>query len=447
MKFGLIDFDLTVEWYWKNSWNNKALLNIGDAAEYLVVEQLYQEMGITEIDIVRLSIKDLTAYRGESLIVAMNIALDSYVGYNDILENLSPDIIPVFLGMCFADTNMNEKQLRCLKTYEPVGCRDERSYVYLKTNGIDCYLNGCTASVIDIPEEGSLQDKEGKILFIDVPYKVADYIPKSLKKNIAFLSQEMYCRKEELPKEFVPSQWAKGVMAAYKNNVKLIVTSRFHGAVLALSQNIPAIITLEKYTFRFSWIQNYFPIYTEENFREIDWNVNQIDFKDVKSLIKKIAINRIKDVAEKYQDILTITDLQKNNKHYAQNSSNQVLYYEDALEEIRKKWNKNKNITYAFWGINDNADHLFKYISEEFPNAKLVEIYDMFKTIKYKGLVSKHPDELRNRIKENDFYVVITAYLAARVASDICESIGFRDSNIIMCKRKFVSQDNLNCND
>ena len=33
MKFGYIDFDRTVNWYWDNSWNNKALLNIGDAAE------------------------------------------------------------------------------------------------------------------------------------------------------------------------------------------------------------------------------------------------------------------------------------------------------------------------------------------------------------------------------------------------------------------------------
>ena len=48
MKFGYISFDATVRSYWENSWNGKALLNIGDAAEYRVVKQLYEKAGIPE---------------------------------------------------------------------------------------------------------------------------------------------------------------------------------------------------------------------------------------------------------------------------------------------------------------------------------------------------------------------------------------------------------------
>lgn len=50
MKFGLLDFDKTVEEYWKTSWNSKALLNVGDAVEYMVIEQLYREQEIDEKD-------------------------------------------------------------------------------------------------------------------------------------------------------------------------------------------------------------------------------------------------------------------------------------------------------------------------------------------------------------------------------------------------------------
>lgn len=442
MKYGLIDFNLTVNWYWNNSWNNKALLNIGDAAEYLVVEQIYKEMGISDEDIIRLSIRELTTYQGESLIVAMNIALDSYVGYNDILENLSPDIIPVFLGMSFTDTNMNQKQLDCLKCYEPIGCRDERSYDYLKSKGIKCYLNGCTAAAIDMLGKTVESDEEGKILFIDVPWKVTEYVPDELKKDIVFLSQEMYCRRNDLPNEFVPSDWVKEIMEAYKSNVKLIVTSRFHGAVLALSHNIPTIVTLEKYTFRFSWIQNYFPIYTEDNFKEIDWNIESIDFCNVKKLIKEIAIKRINETIDKYAKLLEITDLQKCSQKHEENS-NQVLYYEDAWKTICSKWNKDRHITYAFWGVNDNAERLYANINEMYPKAELVQIYDMFKEVEFKGICSVHPDRLAEQTMNKDFYVIITAYLASRVAWDICESIEFPMDNIIMCERKFVTQNDL----
>ena len=148
MKFGYIDFDRTVNWYWDNSWNNKALLNIGDAAEYKVIRQLYGKLGIPDEKTLPLCISELTSYRGEKLIVALNISLDSYVGYNRILEELSPDIVPVFLGMCFTDSNLTPKQIECLKRFSPIGCRDQRSYDLMQKLGIESYLNGCTASCI-----------------------------------------------------------------------------------------------------------------------------------------------------------------------------------------------------------------------------------------------------------------------------------------------------------
>ena len=442
MKFGLLDFNCTVNWYWDNSWNNKALLNVGDAAEYLVIEQLYKEIGISEDKWVRLSIKDLTTYSGEKLIVALNIALDSYVGYNDILENLSPDITPVFLGMSFADTNMNTKQLDCLRRFQPIGCRDERSYCYMQKMGIECYLNGCTASLITLPDDNRNTD-DGKILFIDVPAAVVPYIPEEIKGQIKFVNQELYCRRSDLSESFSPREWANAVMSNYSANVKFIVTSRFHGAVLALANNIPAIITLEKYTFRFSWIKNYLPIYTEENFSQIMWDISEVHYEPTKKLMKTIAKKRITDVITRCADYLEITDFQRTYEKSETQSSNQVLYYHDALERIRTTWNKQDTISYSFWGINDNSVYLNDYIKREYPNARLVAVYDMFKEIEFDGVKSEHPSCLIKKVNTPDFYVIVSAYLAARVAMDIAESIGFPMKNFIMCERKFVSANDL----
>lgn len=119
----------------------------------------------------------------------------------------------------------------------------------------------------------------------------------------------------------------------------MIVTSRFHGAVLAIANDIPAIITLEKNTFRFSWLQNYYPIYTEENFSEIDWGIRKVNFNSERMLISSVAKDRIRTVIETKQNFLKLTDLQRRKSVLDEpQASNQVLYYRRVWEKIQETW-------------------------------------------------------------------------------------------------------------
>ncbi len=442
MKFGYISFDATVRSYWENSWNGKALLNIGDAAEYRVVKQLYEKAGIPESGMKSIALPELITYRGESLIVALNIALDSYVGYNKILEDLSPDILPVFLGISLTDTNLTERQVQCLKCYAPIGCRDERTYLHLRNLGIPAYLNGCTASVLDI-DAAAKKEYADKIVFIDVPYAVAQHVPERLRSEIVFLSQEMYCRRDEAGDGFVPDQWADEVFACYNSKPRMIVTSRFHGAVLALAKNIPVAVTLEKYTYRFSWLKNYVPIYTEETFEKIDWNPSAGNYDDTRRLILKTSQERIMVEAKKYGDLLRLTDLQRTYLPAEASSSNQTHYYRRTWEKIKRTWDQNTEYAYAFWGVNENAQKLYELISRDFPMAKLTNIYDMFKTIEFGGIVSEHPESIALNAGNPNFYVIVTAYLAARVAPDMCHGYGLSDERIFLCEREFVRQEDI----
>ncbi len=443
MKFGLIDFDLTVESYWSGSWNNKALLNVGDAAEYLVVEQLYRTLGIDEERIVRLNIGELINYRGESLIVALNIALDSYVGYNNILDALSPDIIPVFLGMSFTKPELTPPQIEVLKKYSPIGCRDERSFLTLRSLNIPCYLNGCMASVVQLNEIQPYQNIENKILFIDVPAGVSDFVPDEIKKDIIFVNQEIYIKKSDLPNNFIPKEWAYSIMRYYKSKPRLIVTSRFHGAVLALANNIPAILTLEKNTFRFSWIQNYYPIYTEEVFSEINWEIKPVNYTPVADLMISTAKKRLIDTINQHQNLLQLTDIQRCKDEHVKESTNQVLYYQKVLAQIRDMWDRETQYTYGFWGVNDNTKKLYEHLSVEFPNARLVDVFDMFQPVSFNGIFSRHPKELSKRAKQDNYYVIVTAYLASRVAPDIFEEVCFPQNRSFLCTRDFMNEQSL----
>lgn len=439
VKYGVLDFDLTVKSYWDESWNKKALLNIGDAAEYLVVERLLLCMGISEKQIVKLSIADLTRYKGEKLIVPLNIAFDSYVGYNHIFDNISDDIVPVFLGISLTSCNLTERQLMCLKKFAPIGCRDERTYLYLLERGITCYLNGCTASILDVNEIEKTEKPSNKILFIDVPRSVLKYVPDNIKKDIVFVQQEMYCSEDEF-KYQSPLQWAKEILGFYRSP-RMIVTSRFHGAVLGLANNVPVILTLEKYTFRFSWLRNYMQIYTEGQFNEINWNASYCDYKKIGELIRTIAEKRILNLPIAPKILHRITELQQCLRGDEKSSSSNIYYYSDALEEIDKKWKSVENIKYGFWGINANTDVIYEYISQKYPNAKLVDIYDMYRPVEFAGIGSVSPFELKKRADDDSYYVIITAYLASRIANDIFRKTAYSRENAILCEREFIEKE------
>ena len=445
MKYGLIDFDLTVKSYWDMSWNKKALLNIGDAAEYLVIERLYHSLGVRAEDIVRLAIGQLQTYRGEPLIVALNIALDSYVGYNSVLDHLSPDIIPVFLGMSFAETKLNSEQILCLKRFAPIGCRDERSYRLMQDLDIPSYLNGCTTAILDsrAPECEEWRDK---IVLIDVPFGFAEHIPETMKNDIVFFHQELYCRENDMADGLLPSSWAERVFQMYASKPRLIVTSRFHGAVLSIANDIPCIVVLEKPTFRFSWIQNWLQIITESDYDQADWSVieRKPDYSKLRDLVFRVAKARISQSVFQYNDSVLLTEMQRDRGTEDRRSdSSQVLYYRKVWKKLQAEWDTEKEYTYGFWGVNDNAEALHVLIAEKYPKAKLVSVYDMFKSVRFRGIDSEHPRALARHKEEDSFYVIVTAYLASRVAGDVFGETGFPENRAFLCGREFVEESDL----
>ena len=438
MKYGALDFEKTVRWYWANTWNHKALLNIGDAAEYLAVTQLYHALGIGDEQIVPLCIHDLIAYRGETLLVALNIALDSYVGYNEILERLSPDIVPVFLGMSFTSPQLNQRQLDCLRAYAPIGCRDQRSYETLKRHGIPCYLNGCCASMLRLPPVAPVPALSGKILVIDAPQSLAEHIPQHIQEKAVCFAQELYCHQERMPRAATPAQWAQSILNAYGSSISAIITSRFHGAVLALAFGIPVLVALEQKTFRFSWLENYCQVLAQGDFHRIDWGFPTRDYAPVREHMRKLCMRRVQDAAARHAPLAEITDMQKISAPPAE-ETNAVLYYEPVWKEILQRWDPAEEIQFAFWGINDNSARLLEAIGKAFPKARLADIYDMHRTVSFHGQTSKSPMELSKRRQETNYYLIVTAYLASRVAEDIFERTGFPGERAFLCHRAFIT--------
>lgn len=101
---------------------------------------------------------------------------------------MSSRIKPVFLSISLNDAMLDREQVNFLKTYEPIGCRDDRTMHALKEKGIDAFVFGCIAGTF---EKGNVREDERKdVVFADVPYDVLKCVPDSVKENIHFIQHE-----------------------------------------------------------------------------------------------------------------------------------------------------------------------------------------------------------------------------------------------------------------
>lgn len=427
MKFALLNMDLD-----EQNVTGKAIVNIGSVAMRLAIKELLcKRMGIKLDEIIEIPLSNIGSYDGEYVIMPLNMHWMQDVG-NKRLLSMSSRIIPVFLSVSLNDTELNNEQINFLKRYEPIGCRDDRTMNALRFYGIDAYVFGCLAGTFT--DDNDLKDERTDIVFADVPLGVKKYIPDEFKGNIKYIKHEL--RVEEIPPNVTVEEYTKQIINYYKTKVKLVITSRFHGAVIPLAFNVPVIVINEEYTFRFSWLKKLIPFYTKESYNNIEWYPKPINFNQVKQNMISIAIKRINDTIDKYWLIMNQSYLLENSKD---NNYSKINYYEDALEFIDKRWKKEDSFQYAFWGVNNNAEYIYNYINQHYPNAHLYEIYDSYKKIMFHGINSIKPDEIK---KDRNIFIFVTTYVAGYFAKDLFDEKQIDSSWYYILDRKYITNMN-----
>lgn len=430
MKYALLNMDLDVQ-----GASGEAIINIGSVAMRLGIYHLLLHMGIKENDIIQIKLSELNTYDGEYVIMPINMHWMQDVG-NKKLLSMSSRIKPVFLSISFNDTMLDREQVNFLKTYEPIGCRDDRTMYALKDKGIDAFVFGCIAGTF---ETGNIREDERKdVVFADVPYGVLQYVPDSIKKNIHFVQHEFPV--EMIPEGMSAEEYTKSIIEYYRTKVRLVVTSRFHGAVIPMSFGIPVIVVNESYTFRFSWLRKIAPFYTQETFADIDWNPEPVDFAKIKEQMRLIAEERIRSTEKKYELICNQSaQLENYMSHWLglSDAGGAIDYFDEALEYIKKNWSKTDRIDYAFWGVNNNAEAIYQFITAQYPNAKLVEVYDSYKSIEFYGIHSIKPAEMKEGTNN---FIFVTTFVAGYIAKELFDSKKISEKNYFICQRHYISE-------
>ena len=374
--------------------------NIGDNIQIITIDYLYGLLGISEDQIEYVDKDCLAKYEsdnGEKAILPVSMPLVDYVD-GGISGRFSDDIIPVFLGLTMVKDELDECEIKYLKKFEPIGCRDERTYDTLRKYEINAYLNGCFT--LTLPYSNSKEKKE-KIFFVDTPDSLDDFVPNEIKDSIVKTTHIFYDETID-PKEKMKEQYDM-----YKKEAKLVVTSLLHCSVPCIAAGIPVIIAKSAISYRFAWLDKIIKIYKPEEFGAINWYPEAPDISNFKKRYTEMILNRLRGINNKQEMDFVHNYFMKRQRN---------AYVVDAFESLKKfideNWkDESGNYLYSVWGMTQTAEYLVSYINKKYRNSKLVYLFDKYKKLNYKGIrtVFPDPDSL------NDFpesYLFVTTYSA-----------------------------------
>lgn len=385
--------------------NRTTSVNIGDDLQLIAIQNIYKTMGINENDIVKIGFSQLSTYDGEYVILPVSFPLYGYrEGLN--ITMFSPKIIPVFLGLSIMSDNLSDEEIRYLQRFEPIGCRDYYTMEILRSKNIMCYMGGCATALLPRVDER----KGEKIYIIDVPKKMQECIPGDIRDNAIYMTQVlMNCNN--------PEQVAKERLQELADNARMVITTRLHSALPCVAMGIPVVLMKDYFSFRFTTISKFLHVYVKEEFDNINWNPKSVCYEETKKLILNYDIKRIEETYNKYNDMLSISELYE---VAPQPKEVYVEHFHNVIDDVREQLENGKINKYAIWGITQKADMVCSHLEKNYPNTQLVAVYDRNKSIEFHGIKSTSYIEA---ICEKDVYVFVTAATANAYAKELFNKI------------------------
>ena len=388
------------------SHSGRTVNSLGDQMQILAVDYIYERMGLDKKDIIYIDKNEIQEYDGEPVVLPVAFPLFEYCE-GGLGNWFSDKIKPVFLGHTILKDELLPKEVDFYKQHEPIGCRDERMHNTLTKYGINCYLMGCLTAAFPKRE---LDSARSKVFVVDANEAALKYMPEKLREKAVFCSHFTDATKDLKRK-------AKERYERYKSEASLVVTSLLHCSVPCIAAGIPTIVTREKYSYRFAWLERLCRTYLRDEFSDIDWYPLPIEYEEHKGLLLKVAVDRINGVDNE-------SDMRKIHEFYmCRKKREYIIDAFDSLESfITKTWTDRKfPYKYAVWGLTQIAEVTVSYISRNYPNARLVHVYDKYRKVEFEGIVSSSPNDIVNNLDETVF---VTVQSARQEAQSLFDSVG-----------------------
>ena len=425
-------------------------INIGDYLQFMAISNLYKRMRVPAEDIYYIGQKDTIDYRGEEILLPINNSIHLFLQDGKIA--ISPHITPVFLGVVITTANRDYDIDAFLQdkhnhdyflSHSPVGCRDEATYAYFMKYDIPAYINGCLTATFPKAEKLSGES----IIFADAPKNLLKWVPNNiLDANILFTTQQFQFNEEAIKDYHKIFDFVRAKYEYYMQNARLIITSRLHVALPCAAFGIPVVLAKDIVDTRFSFIEQYLPIYCREQYKDIDWNPKAPNFEAIKEQMTSLAISRIEAAMSiaKNGRALTAAFKTRNKQNQYHNSYASIHKTGYRFDEYAKKhWALKKGaIQYALWGVSaDTVEYWRNHVESQYPNAQLTAVFDRYKHGKQLGGITLiNPDAVADM---PDICIVVCAVSAVEDALKLFKRLNIRDDRYIIATDRFISEDDI----
>jgi len=273
--------------------------NIGDNMQSLAVRQLYERLGIGEEEIVSINRDEMTSYSGGHAVLIMNGC------FYERSFPLPDNITPVFVGFQ-THKEAVEKHASYFKCFEPIGCRDKATECLFREQGIQAYTTGCLTMTFRKEAEPSTKRK---VVFVygsgsgGLPTEIFKYIPDDLQNRVEFVFQRLIQQKFPLSEEgmLFAEAYSNSLLQKYTQEAALVVTPLHHAAAPCMALGIPVIICRKAFNSRFTFLEEFTPIYTPEKFDQISWTPDTVDLtefkRDLDQSVQRILQSKLKEIS------------------------------------------------------------------------------------------------------------------------------------------------------
>lgn len=325
-----------MQYKYKNKQSFLEYGNLGDCIQNIAVEQIYEKLGIASSELLQINRDDLPSYNGAECKLIMQAWFGNTNGTFPMLW--SAKISPIFLGMHISNNNNTRQIFVKQKVYERmqqlhnIGCRDRNTRDFLLSHGVDAYFSGCMTLTFDKRHN---KIKNGKIFVVDLQPKAARRLPKRIKSKSDFSITHLYkFNKHPITKQEARAfeQHARDILDRYKNEAKLVITSRIHVAMPCVAMGIPVVfITDNPNDERFDVLRGILPVYHSYDIKYVKWSPKPADIDLLKQKIITNAIAQItgKNTTQARQELQNITEKLKPVKY--------LPWYVTIFRRIRKK--------------------------------------------------------------------------------------------------------------
>ena len=364
--------------------------NLGDEIQTIAVQEIFKEIGIN--DYIIIDRDSASKYDGEPVVLLYNMYNSLALKYHDYNRAfpLSPKIHPVFYSVQIEDKFIPNNIVSQLLINSPIGCRDEETYNNLLKYDIPSYISGCITALLPKRKKTTEQNK---VFLVDIPDELYEYIPMDLKKDATIISHIVKITRTE-GKKFTTDEeinnlisQARYLFDSYKNNAKLVITSRLHAAAPCIAMGIPVILVRNCFDFdgRYSWIDKYTPLYNIDKFKDINWNPKPIEYDSFKIQSKEFIKNALTHKFNMALNCQTFSNSFFNRERCIYNAIPKSAILNLNLPEV---------FDYAIWGVTTQAQIVVKILSEVRPKARLSKVIDLNINGNFEGILINKPNDL-----------------------------------------------------